>query len=53
MRTIEIDDLKLAASVIGLGTMIFHPDTADRDFRLLDAYVEGGGTYVDIGRIRC
>ena len=51
MRTLEIDGLKPASSVVGLGTMTFHPDTAERDFALLDAYVEGDGTYVDTAEV--
>ena len=38
MRTIQISGIDLPASVIGLGTMIFHPDTARRDWGLLVAW---------------
>lgn len=51
MRTITINGLKPAASVIGLGTMIFHPDTRERDFALLDSFVKGGGTYIDTAEV--
>ena len=51
MRTLEIDGLKPASSVVGLGTMTFHPDTAERDFALLDAYVASDGTYVDTAEV--
>ena len=51
MRTIKIGHLSPAVSVIGMGTMVFHPDTAARDFALLDAYVEGGGTYIDTAEV--
>ena len=51
MRTHSIPPLKIPASVIGLGTMIFHPDTRARDFSLLDAFVENGGTYIDIAEV--
>ncbi|MCP4380728.1 MAG: aldo/keto reductase [Hyphomicrobiales bacterium] len=51
MRTHSIPGLGKPASVIGLGTMIFHPDTQARDFSLLDAFVDGGGTYVDTAEV--
>lgn len=51
MKTHAISPLKIPASAIGLGTMIFHPDTAARDFSLLDAFVENGGTYIDIAEV--
>ena len=51
MKTVNIDALDKPASVIGMGTMIFHPDTLERDFSLLDAYVEHGGTYVDTAEV--
>ena len=31
--------------------MIFHPDTAARDFALLDAVIENGGTCVDTAEV--
>lgn len=51
MKTHAIASLKVRASAIGLGTMIFHPDTQARDFSLLDAFVEHGGTYIDIAEV--
>lgn len=51
MRTFNINSLTVPASVIGLGTMIFHPDTRDRDFSLLDAYIAAGGTYIDTAEV--
>ena len=51
MKTHAISPLKVRASAIGLGTMIFHPDTLERDFSLLDAFVENGGTYIDIAEV--
>lgn len=51
MKTHAISPLKVRASAIGLGTMIFHPDTQARDFSLLDAFVENGGTYIDIAEV--
>ncbi|MEM7445886.1 MAG: aldo/keto reductase [Pseudomonadota bacterium] len=51
MRTIVIEGIATPASVVGLGTMIFHPDTADRDHGLLDAFVDGGGTFIDTAEV--
>lgn len=51
MRTFSIAPLTVPVSAIGLGTMIFHPDTRARDFALLDAFVENGGTYVDTAEV--
>lgn len=51
MRTIQISGIDLPASVIGLGTMIFHPDTARRDWTLLDAFVAGGGSFIDTAEV--
>lgn len=51
MRTHSIKGLETPVSVIGLGTMIFHPDTQERDSGLLDAFVEGGGTYIDTAEV--
>ena len=51
MRTFDIDPMTVPASVIGLGTMIFHPETAERDFALLDAFVAGGGTFIDTAEV--
>ena len=51
MRTFNLPPLSVPASVVGLGTMIFHPDTRKRDFALLDAFVQHGGTYIDIAEV--
>ncbi|MDD9884393.1 MAG: aldo/keto reductase [Gammaproteobacteria bacterium] len=51
MRTFQLNAIDVPASVIGLGTMIFHPDTRDRDFALLDAYTAAGGTYIDTAEV--
>ena len=51
MRTFDLKPLSPPASVIGLGTMIFHPDTQARDHALLDAFVDAGGTYVDTAEV--
>ncbi|MCV0424961.1 MAG: aldo/keto reductase [Roseibium sp.] len=51
MKTFKITPLDTPVSAIGMGTMIFHPDTAERDFALLDAFVEHGGTYIDTAEV--
>lgn len=51
MRTHSISGFEKPVSVIGLGTMIFHPDTQERDAGLLDAFVDGGGTYIDTAEV--
>ena len=51
MQTHDIAALGKPVSAIGMGTMIFHPDTKDRDFGLLDSFVENGGTYVDTAEV--
>lgn len=51
MKTYQIKFLDKPVSAIGMGTMIFHPDTKQRDFSLLDTFVENGGTYVDTAEV--
>ena len=51
MRTYDLPELGKSASAIGLGTMVFRPDSQERDFALLDAFVERGGTYVDTAEV--
>jgi len=51
MRTHLIAPLTTPVSSIGLGTMIFHPDTTVRDHSLLDSFVAHGGTYVDCAEV--
>ncbi len=51
MKTYMIDPFNVPVSAIGMGTMIFHPDSAERDFSLLDAFVENGGTYIDTAEV--
>ena len=51
MRTHMIAPLTKPVSTIGLGTMIFHPDTTARDHSLLDAFVAHGGTYIDCAEV--
>ena len=51
MKTFTVAPLPKAVSAIGMGTMIFHPDTMERDHSLLDSYVAGGGTFVDTAEV--
>lgn len=51
MKTYKIEPFRVPVSAIGLGTMIFHPDSQERDFALLDTFVENGGTYIDTAEI--
>ncbi|MEM6460722.1 MAG: aldo/keto reductase [Pseudomonadota bacterium] len=51
MRTYDIAPFSIPVSAIGMGTMILHPDTTQRDFALLDAFVENGGTYIDTAEV--
>lgn len=51
MKTYSIRGLDKPVSAIGLGTMVFHPETRSRDHEMLDAFVEHGGTYVDTAEI--
>jgi len=51
MRTHALSAVPVEASVIGLGTMIFDLKQQDRDFALLDAFVENGGTYIDTAEV--
>lgn len=51
MRTYNIKSIAKPVSAIGMGTMIFHPDTTERDYALLDTFIECGGTYVDTAEV--
>lgn len=51
MRTIAVPFSDKPVSAIGLGTMVFHPKTRERDCGLLDAFVELGGTYIDTAEV--
>ena len=42
MRSFDLASLSAPSSVIGLGAMIFHPDTQNRDHGPLDAFVDAG-----------
>ncbi|WP_133013518.1 aldo/keto reductase [Marinomonas flavescens] len=51
MKTFYIDGINKQCSAIGMGTMIFGLDTKERDFKLLDAFIENGGTYIDTAEV--
>lgn len=51
MRTTKLAQITNPVSVIGLGTMVFHPKTIERDHDLLSTFVENGGTFIDTAEI--
>lgn len=51
MRTFYIDGINKLCSAIGMGTMIFGLETKERDFKLLDIFIESGGTYIDTAEV--
>jgi len=51
LRAISVAGLNKPVSVIGLGTMIFHPNSQERDFGLLDTFAGCGGTYIDTAEV--
>jgi len=51
MKTIKIDGIKKPISVLGLGTMIFHPRKKGQCFSILDTFVENEGTLIDTAEI--
>ena len=51
MKYVKIDQSDKKLSSIGLGTMIFHPDSKDRDFKILDAFIDNGGTFLDTAEV--
>ena len=51
MKYFSIDNSDKKISTIGLGTMIFHPDSKDRDFSILNAFIDQGGTFIDTAEV--
>ncbi len=51
MQTYQVKPLSKPISAIGLGTMVFHPNTQSRDFTLLDTFVKHGGTLIDTAEV--
>jgi aryl-alcohol dehydrogenase-like predicted oxidoreductase len=48
---LAIDPLEPALSRLALGTLGFSPGTRDRDYAVLDAWVEAGGTVIDTAHV--
>ena len=46
-----MEPLELPLSRLALGTLGFSPDTRDRDYAVLDAWVEAGGTVIDTAHV--
>ena len=46
-----MEPLELPLSRLALGTLGFSPDTRDRDYAVLDAWVEQGGTVIDTAHV--
>ena len=51
MKTYQFAGLDKPVSAIGIGTRDFHPDNRRHDFAMLDAFVAGGGTYLDTAEV--
>ena len=51
MQLLRIDPLPLPLSRLALGTLGFSPATRDRDYAVLDAWVEAGGTVIDTAHV--
>lgn len=51
MKTFRFAGLDKPVSAIGLDAQYFHPDNRRRNFAMLDAFVAGGGTYVDTAEV--
>ncbi len=51
MKYYNVKGIKNPVSAMGLGTLVFHPRSANRDTEVLNAFVEQGGTYVDTAEL--
>jgi aryl-alcohol dehydrogenase-like predicted oxidoreductase len=51
MDYLRLEPLEVPLSRLALGTLGFSPATRERDFALLDAWVEAGGTTIDTARV--
>ena len=51
MKYFSIANSDKKISTIGLGTMIFHPDSKDRDFSILNEFIKQGGTFIDTAEV--
>ena len=51
MRFQPLEPLEVPLSRLALGTLGFSPVTRDRDYALLDAWLEAGGTVIDTAQV--
>jgi aryl-alcohol dehydrogenase-like predicted oxidoreductase len=51
MESVRFGSLEQPLSRLALGTIGFSPATRDRDFAVLDAWVEAGGTAIDTAHV--
>jgi len=51
VESVRLEPLDTPLSRLALGTLGFTPRTRDRDYALLDAWVEAGGTVVDTAHV--
>ena len=51
MDCVRFESLDLPLSRLALGTIGFSPTTRDRDYAVLDAWVEAGGTVIDTAHV--
>ena len=51
MESLRLEPLELPLSRLALGTLGFSPATRDRDYAVLDAWVEAGGTVIDTAHV--
>jgi aryl-alcohol dehydrogenase-like predicted oxidoreductase len=51
VESIRLESLELPLSRLALGTIGFSPDTRDRDYAVLDAWIEAGGTVIDTAHV--
>ena len=51
MEILRVEPLELPLSRLALGTLGFSPATRDRDYAVLDAWVEAGGTVIDTAHV--
>ncbi len=51
MKYYNIEGIDTPISAMGLGTLVFHPNSAERDCAVLNAFVEQGGTYIDTAEL--
>ena len=51
MERLRVEPLEVPLSRLALGTLGFSPATRDRDYAVLDAWVEAGGTVIDTAHV--